>query len=384
MISVVIPTSNAEATLAATLTALVPAAVEGLVREVIVVAGGSTDKTAAIVEDTGGQPVHGTHRRQTGPNLGGRVSLCPGRHRGGKAGHRHRHRRAAIIGAGLPGADRAQPATLILHRTQNPPIGGSRNCSLSAQLDLRVHEMTEGLYETLEGAIMKLRQVVLSAVAACALAATATSASAGESLKDRDRPFSWTGFYMGAQVGLGISDKVEVDDDPGPGTTFPVPPVWDHGGWLAGGFVGYNFQSGSFVIGIEGDINATEISGRQDNPAGAYSLESEVNWLASARGRVGVAAGSTLYFVTGGVAWANISHTQNTVGDGPGTASKTMTGWTAGGGLEHALSKHATMRVEYRYYNFHSVTLDMPTPYTTREFKMDDLHTFTAGLAWKF
>jgi rSAM/selenodomain-associated transferase 2 len=55
MISVVIPTLNAEATLAATLTALVPAAVDGLVREVIVVDGGSTDRTIDIVEDAGAQ-----------------------------------------------------------------------------------------------------------------------------------------------------------------------------------------------------------------------------------------------------------------------------------------------------------------------------------------
>jgi rSAM/selenodomain-associated transferase 2 len=55
MISVVIPTLNAEKTLAATLTALVPATVDGLVREVMIVDGGSTDRTADIVEDAGAQ-----------------------------------------------------------------------------------------------------------------------------------------------------------------------------------------------------------------------------------------------------------------------------------------------------------------------------------------
>ena len=53
MISVIIPTLNAEATLAAALSALIPATVDGLVREVIIVDGGSTDRTAAIADDAG-------------------------------------------------------------------------------------------------------------------------------------------------------------------------------------------------------------------------------------------------------------------------------------------------------------------------------------------
>ncbi len=53
MISVVIPTLNAEPGLADTLTALVPAAVAGLVRQVVVVDGGSTDRTLVIAEDAG-------------------------------------------------------------------------------------------------------------------------------------------------------------------------------------------------------------------------------------------------------------------------------------------------------------------------------------------
>jgi rSAM/selenodomain-associated transferase 2 len=69
MISVVIPTLNAEATLAQTLAALVPAAVDGLVREVIVVDGGSTDRTAEIVDSSGADLLHRSGGR--GPQLAG-------------------------------------------------------------------------------------------------------------------------------------------------------------------------------------------------------------------------------------------------------------------------------------------------------------------------
>ncbi len=63
MISVIIPTFNAEATLAETLGALVPAAVAGLVREVLVVDGGSKDRTADIVEHAGANLLPGNHGR---------------------------------------------------------------------------------------------------------------------------------------------------------------------------------------------------------------------------------------------------------------------------------------------------------------------------------
>jgi rSAM/selenodomain-associated transferase 2 len=64
MVSVVIPTLNAEADLARTLAALVPAAIEGIIREVIIVDGGSTDATARIADATG------AHFLKAGPGRG--------------------------------------------------------------------------------------------------------------------------------------------------------------------------------------------------------------------------------------------------------------------------------------------------------------------------
>ena len=76
MISVVIPTLNAAATLGATLAALVPAAMEGLVREVVVADGGSTDATLAVAEDAGAELVTGAKGR--GPQLAAGCAAAKG------------------------------------------------------------------------------------------------------------------------------------------------------------------------------------------------------------------------------------------------------------------------------------------------------------------
>jgi outer membrane immunogenic protein len=103
-------------------------------------------------------------------------------------------------------------------------------------------------------------------------------------------------------------------------------------GFAGGGYVGYNLQTNqNLVLGLEGDVTATGKGGSIKNP-----------WDGTFRGRVGYAWNRTMLYGTAGLAVGGIS------GSGV-TSSSTRTGWTAGVGLENAITDHVTARVEYRY-----------------------------------
>jgi outer membrane immunogenic protein len=202
---------------------------------------------------------------------------------------------------------------------------------------------------------MKLHKVVLSAVGAFALAATATGAIAGGSLKDRDRPFSWSGFYVGLQGGY-VNANVDAKSGPFPGA-FDQTYDYSANGGVFGGHAGYNVQTGSIVFGVEGDIEA---SGLQKNGVGSlgYLHRMDVLWLGSVRGRIGVASGNWLFYGTGGWAWADTTLDKATsLTAAPFVSySDTRSGWTAGGGVEHAVSSGLTVRLEYRYTDYGTET----------------------------
>ena len=198
--------------------------------------------------------------------------------------------------------------------------------------------------------------------------------------------FNWSGFYVGAQFGYGWSG-VEIDDTAGAGTSFSTPPVWSASGFFGGLLAGINWQGmGSpLVLGIEADINLSGIAGTRDRlTQDNYSLDAAVDWFGSIRGRLGFAAGQSLFFVTGGWAWAGIEHGQTSPPTARGSGTATMDGWTIGGGIEYAWSSSSTIRVEYRHYAFGDATVTMPASYTSpRQFFMD-MDTVSLGVALKF
>jgi outer membrane immunogenic protein len=168
--------------------------------------------------------------------------------------------------------------------------------------------------------------------------------------------FSWTGIYLGAHVGYGWSDADwQFDATPAISTNHSGT------GGLLGGQIGYNIQVRQFVFGAEADLSSAWLDGSTACPSAAFNCGHSFNWMASVRGRAGVAVNNnrTLLYGTAGVAWADVDYAAKDAVTGAtfGTGfSNTHVGWVAGAGIEHMLTPNLTARVEYLYYGFDSVT----------------------------
>jgi outer membrane immunogenic protein len=154
---------------------------------------------------------------------------------------------------------------------------------------------------------------------------------------------NWSGFYIGAMGGYAsesTSDSLGIK------------------GGFGGGTVGYNWQSGMFVAGIEadgafGNINSSVASVVPG--VGVVGVTAKVDALATVRGRVGVAFDQVLLYGTGGVAIADTKVSATA----PGLTfndSKTQTGWTVGAGVEWMFMPRWSLKAEYLYRRFDSQT----------------------------
>ncbi len=155
-----------------------------------------------------------------------------------------------------------------------------------------------------------------------------TPAYVGAGLRQLDRLLCrhqrrlWLG-----HLGLGLSPALGVDPT----------------GGVYGGTLGYNFQTGTWVWGLEGDFDGTTIKGSTDCFGG--SCETKMPWLATGRLRLGYAGWNNwLPFLTGGAAYGNVKATSPF-----GDASQSEWGWTAGAGLEYAFGANWSAKAEYLY-----------------------------------
>jgi outer membrane immunogenic protein len=162
-------------------------------------------------------------------------------------------------------------------------------------------------------------------------------------------PFSWTGAYIGINGGYGWG-KADVSNA---ATSFTTD---NQHGWLVGGTLGYNLQTGVWVWGIEGDLDYTLIKGNASNvvTCGAGTCEVKNTWFATARGRIGYAAGRFMPFITGGAAFAGLKVTPS----GGTSSTDTTTGWTVGGGLEYAFLGSWSAKAEYLYADLGAASCD--------------------------
>lgn len=202
--------------------------------------------------------------------------------------------------------------------------------------------------------------------------------------------YDWSGFYLGLNAGnawtrssgtmsLPCTETVDttvVCDSTNPGNA-PLVTALGTGSFSGSGFSGgigggYNWQTGSAVYGVEFDAEtlpgasktATGVSnGYSAVPAGtAITLTSSVgnSWLFTARGRIGYAFNDVLVYGTGGLAVTrlntNVTYYDGVADTGSATQAENKAGWAAGGGVEWALSKGWSVKAEYLFVKFGSVT----------------------------
>lgn len=199
--------------------------------------------------------------------------------------------------------------------------------------------------------------------------------------------FSWTGAYIGVQLGYAWGSADHSFADGVTGTPAPVP-YGDSSpdGFLGGVHVGYNHQINQLVLGVEADIEYSDIDGAyEDWTDGTSSGATEINWQGSVRARLGYAMDRTLLYATGGVAFADVDYWGGPAGDQGNGYSDTRTGWTIGAGVEHAFTSNLTARLEYRYSDFGSVTGGLNPDYSDVDMTTDlDTHAVRVGISYKF
>jgi len=191
---------------------------------------------------------------------------------------------------------------------------------------------------------------------------------------------SWAGFYLGINGGWGWSNNT-VSETPfaaaGIAGILPQSLGTNLNGGVFGGQIGYNWQSGKWVLGIEGDFDGASINGGSQvvfpdllggsggTATDGFMTRENVNWLASVRGRLGTTWGPGLAYVTGGAAWENVKTTAMISTDtdpgafsnsSTGSISSTKSGFVVGAGYEWMIAPHWTARAEYLYYGFNSAS----------------------------
>jgi high affinity Mn2+ porin len=173
--------------------------------------------------------------------------------------------------------------------------------------------------------------------------------------------YDWTGFYVGGHFGYGgASFGPDTNPLPLQGVLFPRSPT----GLIAGFQVGYNRELANHVVlGIEADASFTSPVDEAALGGAPAPFNATLDYIGTLRGRIGYAFGRWMPYVTGGFAWG---HTHININDDPANSSGVISsvghyqpGWTAGLGLEFAVSGNWTAKLEYEYVDLAHPAYDL-------------------------
>lgn len=167
----------------------------------------------------------------------------------------------------------------------------------------------------------------------------------------QSKVYDWTGFYLGINGGGAFSNIKWFSGPDAIGGTQTV----DSG--LIGGTAGYNLQGNEpVVVGFEADMDWSSLKGTISPPTCLAGCQLTLPWLATGRLRIGYAFDRIMPYVTGGVAVGPLQAT--IVGSPFGTETGGNLGWTAGAGVEFAISGPLRAKIEYLHVDLNGFTCD--------------------------
>ena len=241
-----------------------------------------------------------------------------------------------------------------------------------------------------------MKNILLGTVALMALAAPASAADLAARPYTKAPPpivsvYDWGGFYIGANGGWGSSHKCW--DFALPGVPVLAEGCHDATGGVAGGQIGYRWQSGTWVFGLEAQGDWADLKGRNDSTLfpGVFTNELKVDAFGLFTGQVGYAANNVLFYVKGGAAvtadrFRVVTTPPPSVVAGT-TGDDTRWGATVGAGLEFGFAPNWSAAVEYdhlfmqdRTYTFNDTSGAL---FSTERIRQDvDLVTVRVNYRW--
>jgi outer membrane immunogenic protein len=200
--------------------------------------------------------------------------------------------------------------------------------------------------------------------------------------------FNWTGFYVGGNAGYGwgagTNPAISFSD---PGNTFGIAQYFSEGGnffpslqpkgFIGGAQIGYDWQTFDWaphlVLGVVADFQGADIAASGSptvtipgNVPTTETLSEKLETLGTVRARVGWAADNWLFYGSGGVAYGTVNSTLgwNYTSIAPaafsGSQTDTRIGWTAGGGVNYAVTSHWIVGVDYLHYDLGHTSVTAP------------------------
>jgi outer membrane immunogenic protein len=263
---------------------------------------------------------------------------------------------------------------------------------------------------------LRMKKLLLIGALSVAMAASAAAGDLGPGRVVLPE-WNWTGFYFGIHGGFGygttessITGQQQCNGGVCGATTplifgssAPFQSRVTLNGLQGGGTAGFNWQSGPFVFGVEGDISGANIDGSDDCAFSFGAAEifvagchTRVQWLGTIAGRLGVTVGPALVYVKGGGALAHYDENVNITSGVPRVAviasiGNNRSGFVVGTGIEYAFWGNWSAKVEYDYMDFGTGNFAFPfvdaSGVTKFNYFADDrerLQVIKAGLNYRF